>query len=521
MSIEILQPSLEPTRTIKLWTPNTIGTLTFFIGFPAGITLASINWFKMGLKRKAFINILTGMIGIVAIYFIPENLTRSIALVINLGFVAYIRYQMKADIESITDYKVENAHWVSGFLYSILVWTPILAVIFIVSFLQPFIPGTASYHYAQGNYYSDNGDEIKAIENYNKAIELDPKDIYSYNNRGLSYINLGKYESAIADFNKAMELDPNYDKPYFNRALAYEELGQIDNAIRDFQKVLELTTDSTLQKYSEDELEKLKTFDSSTANGSLSHYDNGEKHYLNGEYEKAIIELTNAIELNPNYVDAYHYRANAYMNLGKYDLALADLDKAISISPDNAFLYYIRGLFYKEIGDFDKVLADQNKAISIDPQYGDAYLERGVAYGNLGDHENALADFSKAIELNPNNPLFFYNRGSENFTLGKYDQAIKDFNKAIELDPEYVDAYNNRGVAYAVSGNRKQAISDFDKVIELKPNDTQAYFNRGLTYKTLGQINEAISDFERAFELSTDPEARKEIEDILKELRKQ
>ena len=203
MSIETLQPSLEPTRTIKLWSPNTIGTLTFFTGFPSGITLASINWFKMGMKWKAFANILIGMVGILIIYLIPENLTRSVALLINLGFVAYIRYQMESDIGLVTDdYNVEKAHWFSGLLYSLLGWAPIIVVIAIVSFLQPLIPGTAAYHYAQGNYYSDNGDDIKAIANYNRAVELDPKDIYSYNNRGLSYINLGKYESAIADFSK-------------------------------------------------------------------------------------------------------------------------------------------------------------------------------------------------------------------------------------------------------------------------------------------------------------------------------
>ena len=93
--IEDLQPSPEPIPTIKLWSPNTIGAFTFFLGFPSGITLASINWFKMGMKWKAFANILIGIVGIVAIYLIPENLTRSAALLINLGFVAYIRYRWK------------------------------------------------------------------------------------------------------------------------------------------------------------------------------------------------------------------------------------------------------------------------------------------------------------------------------------------------------------------------------------------------------------------------------------------
>ena len=118
MTVETLQLGIEPTRTIKLWTPNTIGAFTLFLGFPSGISLASINWFKLRMKWKAFVNILLGIIGIVIISLIPENLTRPVALLINLGFVAYIRYQMESDIDLLTDYKVESAHWVSGFFLS-------------------------------------------------------------------------------------------------------------------------------------------------------------------------------------------------------------------------------------------------------------------------------------------------------------------------------------------------------------------------------------------------------------------
>ena len=401
MSTEISLPSSQASPTIKLWTPKTISFLTIFSGFPSGVTLAFINWLKMGMKGKAFTQVLGGVIGILILFILPQGVASIFGIVLNLGYMAYLRQQMTRDIEKITGYNnIKYHHWFSGLLISLTGWVVFLIMAISVVFLQSLIPGTSSY-------------------------------------------------------------------------------------------------------------------------SSIDHYNSGEKYYQNGSYDKAVVEFTSAIELNNDYVDAYHYRALAYVNLGKYDLALADLDKAISLSPNNAFLYHVRGLFYKETGEFDKALADQNKAISIDPQYADAYLERGVAYGTLGDHENALADFNKAIELNPNDFLSFYNRGYEQYLLGNYQQAINDFNRAIELNPKYVDAYDNRGITYAMLGDKNKAIADFNKALELDPNNILAYRNRGITYKALGRIDEAIKDYENILELSTDPEVRKQVEDILKELRGQ
>ena len=49
------------------------------------------------------------------------------------------------------------------------------------------------------------GDYDRAIADYNKALELDPKDATAYNNRGYAYRQKGDYDKAIADYDKALE----------------------------------------------------------------------------------------------------------------------------------------------------------------------------------------------------------------------------------------------------------------------------------------------------------------------------
>ena len=62
-----------------------------------------------------------------------------------------------------------------------------------------------------------------AIEDYNKAIDLDPEDARTYTNRGNAYRDIGDFGAAIEDYNKAIDLDPEDARFYTNRGLAYAE----------------------------------------------------------------------------------------------------------------------------------------------------------------------------------------------------------------------------------------------------------------------------------------------------------
>ena len=59
---------------------------------------------------------------------------------------------------------------------------------------------------------TDNKGELdKAIADFSKAIEIDPKSAIAYNNRGWAYEGKKDYDRAIADYSKAIEIDPKYD----------------------------------------------------------------------------------------------------------------------------------------------------------------------------------------------------------------------------------------------------------------------------------------------------------------------
>jgi len=129
-----------------------------------------------------------------------------------------------------------------------------------------------------------------------------------------------------------------------------------------------------------------------------SAYNKGESGDL-GDKQGAIADYNQAINIKPDYADAYYNRGIAKKNLGDYQGAIADYNQAIKIKPDYADAYNNRGLAKYELGDYQGEIADYNQAINIKPDYADAYYNRGLAKDDLEDKQGAIADYNQAAQL--------------------------------------------------------------------------------------------------------------------------
>ena len=97
---------------------------------------------------------------------------------------------------------------------------------------------------------------------------------------------------------------------------------------------------------------------------------------------------------------------NYYKNgIEKYDIkdfvgALSDFTIAIEMKPDFAEAYFSRGLLYgKEFHKYSKAIKDFNKAIKLKTDYAEAYYNRGVTYRILDDIKKSCEDWHRAKEL--------------------------------------------------------------------------------------------------------------------------
>ena len=234
--------------------------------------------------------------------------------------------------------------------------------------------------------------------------------------------------------------------------------------------------------------------------------------------------------------DSYYEIALARITADDADDALVNLSKAIDLNPNYVDAYFLRGLIYGSQYDFDKAIADFEKVVELDPSHtdakamhADAYAARGADYALEKNYDKAIADFERAIELDPDKAEFkaavaatYFLRGATRYEEGDnesafadLDRAISDIEKIIELDPDNSEAriaigeaYLVRGIAHFQGGNYDRAIADLERAIELensaadlKEAAAYAYLRRGVSHAEGGDHDRAIADFNRAVEI--------------------
>ena len=135
---------------------------------------------------------------------------------------------------------------------------------------------------------------------------------------------------------------------------------------------------------------------------------------------------------------AYIDRGNGYQDGGEYDRAIQDYDQAIQLEPDSALAFYDRGNAYDSKGEYDRAIADYGLVIQLAPE-GDhayyAYYGRGYAYGAKGEYDRAIEDYDRAIRLNSDDASVFIVRGVANFLRANPSQAVIDLRRSSKLNP--------------------------------------------------------------------------------------
>jgi tetratricopeptide (TPR) repeat protein len=216
--------------------------------------------------------------------------------------------------------------------------------------------------------------------------------------------------------------------------------------------------------------------------------------------------LNRAIELKPDYANAYNSRGNAYSALKQYEQAIADYNHAIELDPKYVYAYNGRGNAYRKLKQYERAIADYNHALELDPKYANAYNGRGNAFLWLKKTEQAKSDYNRARELEPKDVNLRWMAEWAAMSKKRVRQEIvEEFENIAAVDPQHYVAYLCRGVALGLRRKLKEGLAEMEKAIPLESGEWDAYFWKGMICAYMGRNMAAIEAIEKALEVDLPP----------------
>lgn len=224
-------------------------------------------------------------------------------------------------------------------------------------------------------------------------------------------------------------------------------------------------------------------------------YQQGNTFYELQRYKDALAAFEKAVQLQPNYTQAWNGQAQTLSELKEYKQALTAYDRAIQIQPNYLDAWRGRGFALSNLQRYEEAIASFDKTLQLNNKYPEVWNAKGEALSHLKQYNNAIKAYDKAIELKPDYYEACYNKGWALQNLKQYDQSLTAYDKAVELKPDYEQAWYNRGNVLVNLQRYQDAFTSYDKAVQYQPNHYQAWLSRGNVLLNLQRYPDAIESF--------------------------
>ena len=426
---------------------------------------------------------------------------------------------------------------------------------------ERFLIEAEFYRYSETTY-------DKAIEAYQKLLDLYPNESIANTNLGILYIFTEQWDHAIQCFNVLIQSKDESIFPYINIAEPLRAKGMYE------------TAGKVLEEYIHD------IHDSDSIRLELSF-----GYFLQGNYDLAIDEANKSQSLNPENFWIPVYKGNYYVGKEEFDKAEEQYLKVLESKELGYHLYtrIVLGSSYVLRGEFDRAREHYKKGLELAEKLGDnwwktcLYIWRAYSYLKSGQPEDTLKDCKGAMSTAQDSDdslkwqrraLYYKGRaflemdsiedartaaagieelvdkgankkdiryvhhlqGLIELKRKNYDKAIDYFTEAISLLPyEYgITPFTNDqavfaehlALAYFESGDREKAREEYEKILtysmgKLYTGDifARSLYWLGRIYEEEGQTNRAAEHYEKFLELWKDADpVFEEIKDAGKRL---
>ena len=251
-------------------------------------------------------------------------------------------YQIQAEVRDAHHADINGYDDSRAMTYHILPWSA-------AATLGAETPDGMAYEWIQLGIALENiGKHREAIEVYDEAIKIDPKNEDAWRKKGENLFLLGDFNAAIVASDKLLEINPHSATALNNKASSLYRLGRSNEALEIIDKAINLDPkDAGLWC---NKCGFLRT----------------EEIAL---YKEALEACNRALNLDPSNASAWNHKGGALYSLGRYHEALSAYDKAVELDPTFSLAWYNRGTAYYQLGKYKDAISCFDKALQIEPNY--------------------------------------------------------------------------------------------------------------------------------------------------------
>ena len=225
-----------------------------------------------------------------------------------------------------------------------------------------------------GDKLYENGDLQGAIDEFKRALLIDPSNVNVHNSLGVCYGLQGEYESAIEEFKTVASIDPGEYMAMFNLGLV---------------------------------------------------------HSLRKQPEKALEFFLNADKINGDVYEVAFQSGKIYFESGDLEKAKPLLERAAKLDPDSGAVYRYLGDCYATGNLKQDAISAYKKAIRHNPHDAASMSALGCLFDDQGENPEITLMFCReSVGLSPENGLFRYRLGQLYFKQNRFDDALKEYEKA-------------------------------------------------------------------------------------------
>jgi tetratricopeptide (TPR) repeat protein len=321
----------------------------------------------------------------------------------------------------------------------------------------PWLPGqspastSADALLRAGAAAEQRGDHASAIDDFQKALAIQPDLAEAHARLGASLAAAGQLDAAIDEDRRALTIAPNQPGVRMNLGQAYYQKGDLARARQQFES-LHLDAPNDVQPAVRLAYVYIKLGREADAVDLLAPFEPTNQQNMDLEYAYAYgllqtgkaqdgVPLIEKVAQATHRADAYVIAGSARMQLSEMDFALTDLDAAMHINPKIPGLVTMLGQTQNALGQTTQAIISFQTALRANPRDFDANIGLGDIRLKARDYAGARPLLELALSLRPNVALARLEMAKLNDAMGKYVESVTELESLVKDEPGYFEAH--------------------------------------------------------------------------------